>query len=272
MNPHTVLHRGCPLTWFERGTGAPVLLVQGVGVHGCGWRPQVDDLSRDHRCLWFDNRGIGGSTPRGTTITVPQMAEDALQILDAAGVQRAHVVGHSLGGVVAQELALAAPERVRSLSLLCTMARGSDAGRTPGMAWLGVQSRIGTRRARRRAFLRIVLPDRVLETADPDQLAAEYAELFGHDLAAHPLVEYLQLAALQRADTSSRLHGIRVPTLVVAARHDRIAPPRLGRALCDAIPGARFIEVPDAGHGAPIQVAVELNARLREHFAGAAEP
>ena len=122
-----VEHRGCALSYAVRGEGPPVLLIQGVGVHGSAWRPQVEALSARYRCLSFDNRGLGRSQPRGAALSVEQMAEDAQALMDAQGWDSAHVVGHSLGGLIAQHLALSARARVRSLSLLCTFSRGRDA-------------------------------------------------------------------------------------------------------------------------------------------------
>jgi pimeloyl-ACP methyl ester carboxylesterase len=125
-----VAHKGCALAYRVEGAGPAVLLIQGVGVHGEGWRPQIDGLASRYCCLAFDNRGMGRSQPLGgVRISVEQMVEDALVLMDAQGWTSAHVIGHSLGGVVAQHLALVARDRVRSLSLLCTVARGRDVGR-----------------------------------------------------------------------------------------------------------------------------------------------
>ena len=134
-----------------------MIFVQGVGIHGGGWRPQVDALRARFTCLTFDNRGIGRSSPV-RRLTVEQMAGDVLALMDACGWADAHLVGHSLGGLVALRVALAARGRVRSLALLCTFARGRDAARSARMVWLGTRSRVGTRAMRRRAFLGIGLP------------------------------------------------------------------------------------------------------------------
>jgi pimeloyl-ACP methyl ester carboxylesterase len=248
-----------------------VVLVQGVGVAGSGWMPQVNALRPEFQCLTFDNRGMGASQPNGAPITVRQMAEDAFRLMDELGWTSAHVVGHSLGGPVALEMALLRPERVRSLSLLCTLARGRDAtGLTWKMLWLGLRSRIGPRRARRHAFLQIVMPPDALAKADRDALAAEMAPLFGHDLADQPPVAMKQLAALRAYDATDRLGRITgIPTLVMSAVHDPIAPPRHGRALAEAIPGARYVEFADASHGLPIQHAVRVNELLLEHLRAA---
>jgi pimeloyl-ACP methyl ester carboxylesterase len=242
-----------------------VLFIQGVGVQGAGWRPQTDDLAAGYTCLTFDNRGMARSQPAGAAITVAQMADDARAVLDAERVAAAHVVGHSLGGPVALQLALDARDRVRSLALLCSFTGGRTAAPlTPRMAWLGLRARVGTRAMRRRGFLRLVLPPGA--TADAGALAA----LFGHDLADQPPVVGAQLRAMRAADLTDRLGELAgLPALVVAAAHDPIAPPRAGRAVVAGLAGARYVEVADASHGLPITHAGLVNGLLREHFAAA---
>jgi pimeloyl-ACP methyl ester carboxylesterase len=117
---------GCPLHCTVAGRGPAVLFIQGVGVHGDGWRPRVDELTRHFTCITFENRGVGHSVPAAAPITITQMAADALAALEGLGIESAHVVGHSLGGLVALELALTARERVRSLALMCTFASGRN--------------------------------------------------------------------------------------------------------------------------------------------------
>lgn len=262
---------GCTFHFVVEGNGPPVVFIQGVGLHGRGWSPQTDQLHSEFQCLTFDNRGMGSSQPFGTRITVPQMAQDTLELMTYVGWHSAHLVGHSLGGPVALEMALSAPGRVRSLSLLCTVARGSDATRvTRRMLWLGLRSRLGSRSARRRAFLQIVLPPGSHSRAEADSLARKLEPIFGHDLAEQPPVALKQLSALRGYDASSKLQRLAsIPTLVVSAAHDPIAPPRFGRALAAAISGARYVECANASHGLPIQHATHLNAILRKHIATA---
>ena len=268
MTTSTLEHRSCRLAYDVEGSGPPVVLIQGVGVHGAGWTPQVATLRARFQCLTFDNRGMGRSQPQGVPITVEQMAEDTACLMDHIRWESAHVIAHSLGGLVALHLALTSRARVRSLSLLCTSARGRDATRLSGrMLWLGLRSRIGSSRMRRRAFLQIVMPPHALAGADLEGMAAGLAPLFGHDLADQPPVAMKQLAALRAYDATARLSEIvDVPTLVVSAAHDPIAPPRSGRALAGGIPGARYVEFSQASHGAPIQLSGEVNAMLLEHL------
>ncbi|MBK6939068.1 MAG: alpha/beta fold hydrolase [Planctomycetes bacterium] len=265
---HVVEHAGAKLSYSTAGRGDPVLFIQGVGVHGDGWRPQIDVLAERRRCIAFDHRCIGASTGDGASITVQRLADDARAILDAQGIGVAHVVGHSLGGMIAAELAITHPTRVRSLSLLCTFAVGRHvAPLTPTMAWLGLRTKIGTRAQRRRAFLRLVLPPSPRSHAELDVLATDLAPVFGHDLADQPAVVFHQLRALREGDVSRRLHELAaIPTLVVSARHDLLAPPKLGEALAQGIPGAQFEEVADAAHGLPITHPAWTNARLAAHF------
>ena len=181
---------------------------------------------------------------------------------------RSHVVGHSMGGLIAQRLALTHRSRVKSLSLLCTFARGRDAGASARMAWVGLRSRVGPRRWRRAAFLEMLAPGDALRGVDRESYAAALAPLFGHDLADHSPMEMRQLSAVRREDVSAELAQLAgLPTLVVSGAHDPIAPPAIGAALAAAIPGARFVLLDDQSHGAPILAAERINALLRDHIA-----
>jgi pimeloyl-ACP methyl ester carboxylesterase len=264
----SVRYDGCDLSYTVRGEGPAVLFIQGVGVHASGWSPQIEALGSQYRCAAFDNRGLGRSQPRGRAISVEQMAADAGAIMDALDWPSAHVVGHSLGGLVALHLALTARRRVRSLALLCTFARGRDGTPLTSVLWTGLRTKIGTRRQRRHAFLELVMPRAVLQTADRDALAEELAPIFGHDLGVEPPATMAQLSAMRAYDARPRLGELAaLPTLVVSAAHDRIAAPAAGRAMAAAIPGARYVELPDAAHGATIHCATTINALLLEHLA-----
>ncbi len=228
-----VLHKGCHHVYEIQGSGPPVVLIQGVGVHGGAWAPQISAPAAHYECLWFDNRGLGRSQPLGAGLSIAQMAEDTLALMDSQGWASAHLVGHSMGGLIALHTALSARERVRSLSLLCSFPHGRDATRlTPWMLWTGLRTRIGTRPQRRKAFVEIVMPP-----------------------------------AAVRYNATPRLHELAgLPTLVVSAEHDHIASVAVGQAMAAAIPGARFVQIPDASRGASLQHPERVNALLREHL------
>ena len=264
----TLERDGARVAYWRTGAGPAVLLIQGVGVIGNGWAPQVAALKDRFTVLTFDNRGIGGSTCGTKPLSIEELAADALAIMDAEGLDRVHLGGHSMGGAVCQQLALAAPARVRSLALLCTFPRGRDATR---LTWpvlvAGLRTRIGTRRMRRRAFVDLVMPPATRGGADPDALAGELAPLFGRDLADQPPIVMRQLGALRRFDALAQFSRLApVPTLIVSASHDYISPPAYGRQLAAAIPGSHVVEIADAGHGVTIQRAAIVNDLLAAHF------
>jgi pimeloyl-ACP methyl ester carboxylesterase len=260
---------GATIHYSRDGQGPPVLLIQGVGVVGNGWRPQIDGLSDRHTLVAFDNRGFGQSTIRDGTLTIEKMAEDALALMDSQRFDRFHVVGHSMGGVIAQEVALRAPERVLSLAFMCTFARGKEgAAMSVPMLVTSLRMRIGTRAMRRNAFLELIMPARYLDEIDRAELAATLAPLFGYDLANQPFFVMQQLKAMARYDAGARLATLSaIPTIVVSASEDRVAPAKNGRALAAAIPGAKYIELEGAGHGVTIHRSGDINRLLADHFA-----
>ena len=264
----TLTTPGASLLYSRAGTGPAVLLIQGVGVVGNGWTPQVDGLRERFTLVSFDNRGIGASTARDGRLTIEDMAADALAIMDAEGIERFHVAGHSMGGVIAQALALRVPARVKSLAFLCTFAKGKDGSTvTLPMLATALRMRIGTRTMRRNAFLELIMPQRYLRQIDRVELAAALHPLFGHDLAEQPPIVMKQLSAMSKYDAGAQLAQLAaIPTLVVSAAEDRIAPPATGRALAAAIPGARYLEIGEAGHGLPIHRAAEINEILADHW------
>ena len=265
---HYVDVNGVRLRYTFAGNGPPLLLIQGVGVVGEGWRPQIDGLGDRFTLIAFDNRGIGGSTMPGDALTIPDMASDALALMTAIGFERFHVVGHSMGGLIAQAMALDQPARIASLALLCTFAHGRQGAKPSlGMLPTAIRTRVGTRRMRRDAFLELVMPRDYLQKTNRAQLAERLRPLFGHDLADQPPIVMKQLRAMSRFDAGDRLHQLgAIPTLVLTADQDRIARPVFGRELARAIPGAVYVEIPNAGHGVTIQRADEVNELLAAHL------
>ncbi len=260
--------KDCQLSFTVRGSGPPVVFIQGVGVHGDGWLPQIEQGSARYTCLSIDNRGMGLSQPCSGALTVVQMAEDTLAIMDYLGWDTAHIVGHSLGGLIALCIALQSRQRVRSLALLCTFADGRKAAPlTLRMMWLGMRSQLGTRTMRRKGFLRLVMPADSMKNVDCEKLGKDLEPLFGHDLGDQPAVVSQQLKSMRGANYSGRLGELSgIPTLVVSASEDPIAPPALGRAMAEAIPGARYVELAGRSHGVPIQDPAAVNSLLCEHL------
>jgi 3-oxoadipate enol-lactonase len=239
------------LYWESVGSGPPVLLIMGLGLSAGAWWRTVPVLARRLRVISFDNRGVGRSPSHTYSYTTEAMADDAASVMDAAGIEDAHVYGISLGGMVAQQLALRHPRRVRSLVLGATHPGGPRAvapesdvldflRRRPDMqheeaAWASVPYNYGPR-CRRRQGARI---------------AEDIAHRLAHPFPADAYRAQLYAAALHNCH--GRLDRVEVPTLVVHGRHDRLIPVANAELLADQIPTARLEILEQSGHLYPTE-------------------
>lgn len=257
-----------PRIAFESaGSAGPrILMVMGFGMRGGVWFPQVQDLRRDHALLWFDNRGIGESEPSPPRFAMADLAADALRVADELRWADFHVVGVSLGGMVAQELALLAPQRVRSLTLIATHA-GGPLGilPTPRGAYHWINAAFGRQAGRVEHLTRLLYPASFLATVDPEQLRRRMQLQVGKRPPTRTAL--LQLLAVIRHDTRARLSSLRPPTLVIKPTGDLLVRPFHSDRLHAAIPGARLVAIDDAGHGLTFHAAAAVNAAIREHVA-----
>jgi 3-oxoadipate enol-lactonase len=224
----------------------PLLLIQGLTRTVGHWSELAQELAQHFRLIMFDNRGVGKSgTPR-PPYTTGQMAEDTRCVLDAARVDRAHVFGISLGGMVAQELALRYPERVDRLILGCTRAK-HNAGASMtlrAMATLVLAGRFAPDRAQ--AYTApYLLSDSFLKSR-PDVLATWQSRA----LAEPPrrVGVFGQMLAALAHDTARTVTKIQKPTLLLTGEDDRLMPPECSRFLAKTIPGAQLEILPGAGH------------------------
>ena len=241
----------------ERGSGFPVLLIMGLGYGRWAWEPLVGPLAERYRVIWFDNRGIGDSDKPSGPYTAAQMAADALQVLDEHGVERAHVAGTSLGGMVAQELVLEHPERVAKLALLCT----TPGGQTFPMpeATLSLIAEAPT-----------LAPDVALRRFVENALATR-GELVD-DLVARRTANppdpagWQGQAAAGTTYVNPRVEQIAQETLVLTGDRDTVIDPRNSELLAERIPNARLQVFPGAGHLFFWEQPAAVAAALEEFF------
>jgi pimeloyl-ACP methyl ester carboxylesterase len=231
------------LHWEETGHGVPVLLVMGLGMNATGWWRTIPALS-GFRVLSFDNRGVGRSERVPGPYTVAELADDAVSVLDAAGVEAAHVYGISLGGMIAQEVALRHPDRVLALVLGAT-TRGGDA-HVPASDDVVTFVRLRAQMTAEHAVWASVPINYAARTRAEggDRIAEDIAQRLRFPVEA----EYYsaQLAAANGHD--ARVEDIRAPTLVVHGEEDVLIPPENGRRLAADIPGAELSMWPGAAH------------------------
>lgn len=252
------------LYWESTGAGAPVLLVMGLGVSATGWWRTIPVLAENLRVIAFDNRGVGRSDHPEGPYTVDQMADDAVAVLDAAGEQTAHVYGISLGGMIAQQIALAHADRVRGLVLGATTPGGPDAA--------PISDDVA-------AFFRrrLEMPAEEAVWASVPYSYGEQTRARGAQRIADDLRERLrypvepvgyggQLQAAMHFDVGERLGDIDHPTLVVHGDADRIVPYANGELLADRIAGAELESLPGAGHLYPTDAPL-ADRRVAEFLA-----
>ncbi len=258
---------GNALAWARYGDSGPrVLMIMGLGMRGIVWRPQLDDLRHDHQLLVFDQRGLGASEDVPGRFTMTTLADDALAVADALGWEHVHLVGVSLGGMVSQHVALRAPTRLRSLSLIATQPGGR-------LAWLppvtGLRPLLATRRAKSEqaravATDRLLFTRRVAEHVPADMHAQRYADTVAHPAPDHTVRR--QLRAVIGHRVRHRLHEIKAPTLVVQPAQDNLVRPQHSETLARGIPGAHLVRVRHAAHGVLVEQAALVNRHLRAHI------
>jgi 3-oxoadipate enol-lactonase len=245
--PHVIAEDGERIAYevYGRGRTTPVLLVQGLGVDARGWALQRGAFGRGHRCIAVDNRGTGRSSKPVGPYDLVQMAEDAIAVLDDAGIEQAHVVGASMGGVITQIIGVLHPERTRSLTLACTAcrhhqwrrelfvewadlvaARGMSALAGEGLQWL-----VGPR-LHRRLGPAINLLSRLVMSGSPE-----------------PFVAQVDAILAMSDDMRFELPSIRVPTLVITGSQDALTPVGDAEELAELIPTARLYVLRGAAHG-----------------------
>ncbi len=234
---------GVSLHYEERGSGRPLLLIAGIPAIASDWEPLAARLAdAGHRAIAYDNRGSGESTVTPGPYTTAQLAADALALLDHLAIERADVFGMSMGGMIAQELALAAPERVERLVLGCTHAGTAHAAPMPREAAraFALQSDDWALR------MRTLAPFAFAQDVDPPLLEAFVAKKSAD--VQDPAGYAAQIQAVLAHDAADRLQEIRANTLVLTGDDDRVIPGESSELLAQRIPSATLRVIPGAGH------------------------
>lgn len=250
---------------YERaGSGEPLLMIQGMsGTHVAWGEPFLGPLRESFDVIAFDNRGIGLSAPIDGPFTIVEMAEDVAGLMDELGLESAHVVGISMGGMIAQELALGEPDRLRSLTLGCTYCGGPGSRLMPqeNVEKLAAGMMSGDRDKAIRASYDVNLSPAF--RADESRYAA-FHEMATSVPAAKRTIE-LQAQAIFGHDTSGRLGEISTPTLIVHGTEDGVLPYPNGEMIASLMPAARLETLEDVGHMFWWEQPERSGELIREH-------
>ncbi len=239
------------------GQGEPLVMIRGIGSNVDHWYEQVPILSKKYQLLVFDNRGIARSSDPGGSFSTKDMAADTIALMEAMGIKKAHVLGYSMGGMIAQELALAYPEKINGLILVATDC--------------GISLRIKARPEYSRLFSEMIrLGTNEAKTAAAGCLFAKqtfesrpniierYAEVSLRFPAPQKTLER-QWEAITRHDACDRLQNITAPTLAITGSEDVLIPPENSRVLAERIPDARVRSIDGGGHLFVVEQAQQFN-------------
>jgi pimeloyl-ACP methyl ester carboxylesterase len=254
---------------YERsGSGPPLLLIMGMSGSRLTWgEPFLDQLRPDFDTIVYNHRGVGASTRVEEPFTIGDLAEDAAALLDALELESADVMGISMGGMVAQELALAHPERLRSLVLGCTYSGGPGSSRTSGEVWQGIADAMAS--GDRERAVRTAWEANVSATFAQDDDAYARFNANARQMPVAVAVIMAQAQAILGHDTSGRLAQLSVPTLVVHGTEDQMVPVSNAHMIAGLIPGSRLEILEGVGHLFFWEQPEHSAALVREHTAAA---
>ena len=237
------------INYESYGQGEPLLLIMGFGMPGIAWLPLLPFLP-GFRCIYFDNRGTGNSDKPETPYTIPEMADDASNLLAALGISRAKVYGISMGGMIAQELVLRHPEQVARVVLGCTMAGGSASVRGSEEVYEKMNEAFVTMLANPEQALDTMMP-----LLFPPEYIAQLPEFKPMMLAGFIMAPFTPPKSIERTrvaiidfDAYERLAQIKCPVLIVHGERDILVPPENASLIKGRIPHAETLMIPEAGH------------------------
>jgi pimeloyl-ACP methyl ester carboxylesterase len=246
------------LYYEVHGQGTPLVMIRGLGSNLDHWYAQAPTFAQYYKVMTFDNRGIARTNDPGGDYTVPMMAADTLGLMDALDLEQAYVMGLSMGGMIAQELAICHPNRIRGLVLVCTHCGGTEQVGPSAEVSALFKEMVFENTPEAKVKAASTLFDRQTLEHSPE-IPAYYSQVsLKHPAKAEILMKQWQ-AVLQH-DTFDRLPQITAPTLVITGTEDLLIPPRNSKILAEKIPRAELRIIPGGGH----QVLIEQPALCNE--------
>jgi len=258
--------RDLDISYEMLGDGYPLVLMMGLTASMDWWHPElVDTFAQRYRVLLFDNRGAGRTvTPDKGDFSIEQFADDTVALMKAKGIERANVVSMSMGGMIAQELALKYPERINKLVLSCTSCGGEHSVPASHEVLQMLVDLSGGLEGLFGRVLKLMYPKDYLD-ANPDFARWFYGRFIQAPSTNRNAAR--QFMACVRHNTYSRLPKILPPTLVACGAEDILIPPQNSRMLAERIPGAQLIEYPGTGHGFMTQAREAFSRDVLAFFA-----
>ena len=255
------------LYYEEHGEGEPLLCIMGLAADHLAWALQLEAFSARHRTIAFDNRDIGQSSYAAGPYEVQDMAADALGLADTLGLDSFHLLGASLGGAVAQHLALAAPERIRTLTLAVSWAGSGAYAREKTRLWTQ-ERRLRDRESWLDSLLLATVSEDFYENAEMVRFVKQV--LLSNEHPQQPDGFERQADASSRHDLRGRLGELSMPVHVIAGEHDVLVPRWKQEELAAEIPGARLTVIERGSHALQLEKPQEFSAAVLDFIADAA--
>lgn len=254
----TIAVDGVQIGYRRVGKGPPLLVLNGFAATSADWDPSfIDGLASSNELILLDHRGIGSSTDDGKPFDIAQLADDAAHVIEALGFERTSLLGWSMGGFVAQTLALQHADRVSKLILLSTDPGGADADLASTAVWSQLIEMSGTPYEQARRLLSLLFPSDVVEF-----FYREYGDIVAAACARlSPELNKRQASAMDawhRNGVENRLRDIGMPVLIASGTEDVVIPASNGLKLVNAIPGAWLAQFPRGGHAFMAQYPRQL--------------
>lgn len=250
------------LNYDITGEGDPVLLVTGWGADAMAWMMNIPSLAERYKVITVDNRGMGLSDKPHTPYTAEMMADDTIGLLRHLGVGPVHLVGHSLGGMISQHVALKAPELLRSLTLMATSANVPVPAEPLVNLWCNILEKLGIESHTDNVIVWTLSMPYVEHNWEMVQVLRQMMLAHWADVPLDPVCFRRQGEAILKHRVLDRLGAIRTPTLVLAAEQDILTPPRNSEDIARAIPGAELVVLKDCAHGLNLEAPSEFAETL----------
>ena len=262
---------GINIYYEVHGQGEPLVLIQGLGGGHASWFFQTRAFKKHYRVITFDNRGIGKTDKSSDPYTIKTMADDTIGLMDYLGVDKAHILGASLGGMVAQEIAIGYPQRVRKLVLVCASTGEGDFADVHPELLRAIGTKEGSTEADFRSVDFVKVMSVIISLAFNKRL---YRMLFANISKVHMKLGRVaghleQMEAVVGHSTIDRLHLIEAPTLVITGTEDRIVSPHFSEVIASQIPNAKLVKVEGGSHAFFMEMRGRFNKEVLDFLKGA---
>jgi pimeloyl-ACP methyl ester carboxylesterase len=256
---------GIEMYYESAGEGEPVVLVTGYGADSFAWALQTPVLSENYKVYIVDNRGVGDTDKPAGPYTIKMMANDLAGFFRNAGIEKAHLVGHSMGGMIAQQFALSYPRMLRSLTLASTTCRPPRGSELMLRLWADILEKVGNE-----AFVNNIIGwcftfDFIDSQYDALMMLRQMSLDHLKDKPLLPDCLRSQCAAIVNFDVSEQIQQIKIPTMVLVGEKDILTPPDFSKAIAERMPRSR-LQIIEGGHAFNSQVPAAFNQALLDFF------